>query len=132
MEGQRIRVDFDVSAFDIRYQYSRSTPAIILGIVNTKLKRAYLSVAMFNFAIEVKSSVLFAAVLVKGVPIGLPAVTEPLGVEVEVVASPPLSLDDCFAAFSARRFCFEEEGGMTRTSKHGLQSMPKKLSVSEF
>ena len=67
---------------------------------------------MFNFAIESKSSVLFAAVLVNGVPTGLPAVIEPLGVEVEVEASVPFSFDDCFAAFSARRFCFDDEGGI--------------------
>ena len=39
---------------------------------------------------------------------------EPVGVEVEVDASVslPLFLADCLAAFSARRFCFEEEGGI--------------------
>jgi hypothetical protein len=42
---------------------------------------------MFSFAIESKSSELFAAVLVSGVPIGLPAAVEPVGVDAEVDAS---------------------------------------------
>ena len=42
--------------------------------------------------------------------------TEPVGVEVEVVAVsvslPALLLIDCFAAFSASRFCFGADGAM--------------------
>lgn len=65
----------------------------------------------------VRSSLLVAAdMLVSGVLIVLPALlpfTEPFGVSVEpdVVAS-DLPLAACFAAFSARRFCFEAEGAM--------------------
>lgn len=66
--------------------------------------------AICNLAIDVRSSVLLAAdTLVSGVLIALP-VTDPAGVDAVVVA--PLSLADCFAAFSASRFCFEEEGAI--------------------
>lgn len=60
----------------------------------------------------VRSSALVAAdVLVKGVPAELPPLTEPFGVDVEVV-SPPLAFTDPLAAFSARRFCFDAEGAI--------------------
>ena len=69
----------------------------------------------------VRSSLLVAAdMLVSGVLIVLPALlpallpfTEPFGVSVDpdVVAS-DLPFAACFAAFSARRFCFDAEGGM--------------------
>lgn len=66
---------------------------------------------MFNLAIESRSSVLVAALLpLRGVLKALP-LTEPVGVEVEVDAS-PLIPADFFAAFSARRFCFDAEGAM--------------------
>ena len=57
---------------------------------------------------------------VSGVPAVLPFTDpEPVGVDVPVVvdASPaaaPLAFADCFAAFSARRFCFEAEGAIVR------------------
>jgi len=48
-----------------------------------------------------------------GVFAELPPKTEPAGVDVEVEASGvPFTFAACFAAFSARRFCFEVEGGM--------------------
>jgi len=67
---------------------------------------------MFNLAMEVKSSVLFAALmLVMGVLEVLPPLTEPAGVEVEVEVLPARPAF-FFAAFSARRFCFEAEGAI--------------------
>jgi len=70
----------------------------------------HLSVAICNFAIDVRSSVLLAAdTLVSGVLAALP-VTDPAGVDTDVVA--PLCLAACFAAFSASRFCFEVEGAI--------------------
>jgi len=46
---------------------------------------------------------------------------EPGGVDEEKEGSPALALTlaACFAAFSARRFCFDEEGGIAvgRTKK---------------
>lgn len=66
---------------------------------------------MFNFAIDVKSSLLLAAlILVSGVLMALPF-TESAGVEV-VDEVPPAIPAFFFAAFSARRFCFEAEGGI--------------------
>ena len=79
------------------------------------------SVAICSFAIALRSSWLVAAdVFVSGVPAVLPFTDpEPVGVDVPVVvnASPaaaPLAFADCFAAFSARRFCFEAEGAIVR------------------
>lgn len=68
--------------------------------------------ARFNLAIEVKSSWLVAALmLVSGVLTLLP-LTEPAGVDVDVDAVPLAPPDAFFAAFSARRFCLDAEGGM--------------------
>lgn len=62
---------------------------------------------------EVRSSVLFAAeTLVSGVLAALPK-ADPVGVEVDVAVS-LCCFAACFAAFSARRFCFDAEGGMSR------------------
>jgi hypothetical protein len=61
----------------------------------------------------VRSSVLVAAeVFVRGVPVVLPPLTDPLGVEDEVPTDFPLAFAEPFAAFSARRFCLDAEGGM--------------------
>lgn len=66
--------------------------------------------AICNFAIDVKSSVLLAAeTLVSGVLVVVP-VTDGVGVDPEVVV--PDCFTDCFAAFSASLFCFEAEGAM--------------------
>jgi hypothetical protein len=62
---------------------------------------------------DVKSSELLAALtLVSGVLVALPPLTESAGVDVdeELVPKPAFF----FAAFSARRFCFEAEGGMVQ------------------
>ena len=67
---------------------------------------------MFSFAMDVKSSWLLAALmLVSGVLVALP-LTESAGVDVdgELVPMPAFF----FAAFSARRFCFEAEGAMVQ------------------
>lgn len=56
-----------------------------------------------------------ADLLVSGVFTELPPLTEPDGVVVDVpvmLASPFLAFDDCFAAFSAKRFCFDAEGAI--------------------
>lgn len=55
---------------------------------------------------------LFAAeTLVSGVLAALPK-ADPVGVEADGVVS-PCCLDACFAAFSASRFCFDAEGGIS-------------------
>ena len=85
-----------------------------------KRQNTHRSVAICSFAIALRSSWLVAAdVFVSGVPAVLPLTDpEPVGVDVPVVvdASPPaaapLAFADCFAAFSARRFCFEAEGAI--------------------
>jgi hypothetical protein len=72
----------------------------------------------------VRSSVLVAAdVFVRGVPTELPPLTEPLGVDVDVPKDFPLALADPFAAFSAKRFCFDAEGGMVC----GRPAKPQKI-----
>lgn len=120
MEGQGIRIDLDVSTLWIRDQHSSSAPEdecedMSRSFHVIKYDRAYRLVAICNFAMDVRSSVLAAAdTLVRGVLVELPF-TEPFGVEVEVDASVPfavLPFVACFAAFSARRFCFDAEGGM--------------------
>lgn len=98
------------------------TPAVLLDkkeIVSVKtyhvirLEEKYLSVAIFSFAIDVRSSWLVAAdKLDKGVLTELPPFVEPGGVD-EVTDDSPglaLALAACFAAFSAKRFCFDVDG----------------------
>ena len=64
-------------------------------------------------AIDVRSSLLLAAlILVSGVLVALPPLTEPAGVEVDDEV-PPAMPAFFFAAFSARRFCFEAEGAIS-------------------
>ena len=79
----------------------------------------HLSVASCNLAMLVRSSWLVAAdMLVSGVLVALPLM-EPVGVDVLVDASvslPALFFADCFAAFSASRFCFDAEGAIVSTS----------------
>lgn len=77
------------------------------------MKKTHLSVARLSFAMDVRSSVLPALlfmplILVMGV---LAPVTDPAGVDVDVSTS-PFIVEFFFAAFSARRFCFEAEGGI--------------------
>jgi hypothetical protein len=61
--------------------------------------------------------------LVKGVLIELPPFAEPGGVEdvTDGSAGLMLALAACFAAFSARRFCFDADGGIAvvREEKSG-------------
>ena len=90
----------------------------ILPSRRTRHERTHRSVAIWSFAIALRSSWLVAAdVFVSGVPAVLPFTDpEPVGVDVPVVvdasAPPALTFADCFAAFSARRFCFEAEGAI--------------------
>ena len=70
---------------------------------------------MLSLAIDIRSSVLPALlfiplILVNGV---LAPFTEPVGVDVGGELSPPLGPPPAFflAAFSARRFCFDDERG---------------------
>lgn len=82
------------------------------AVQNGGATSADLSVAIWSFAIDVRSSWLVAAdMLVSGVLKVLPLV-DPAGVDVDVDASAPLAFAACFAAFSARRFCFEREGAI--------------------
>lgn len=76
-------------------------------------KNADLSVAICSFAIDVRSSWLVAADRLDiGVLMELPPFVEPGGVD-EVTEDPTvLDLAACLAAFSARRFCFDADGGM--------------------
>jgi hypothetical protein len=70
------------------------------------------SVAMVSLAIDVRSSVLLAVLmLVSGVLVALPPLTESAGVDVDGEDLPAI-VAFFFAAFSARRFCFEAEGGI--------------------
>ena len=64
---------------------------------------AHLSVAILSLAIESKLLELLAALLlVSGVLIALPPLTEPAGIDVEVDPSAPLTPADFLASFSAR------------------------------
>ena len=79
------------------------------------MKENYLCVAICSFAIDVRSSWLVAADrLVKGVLSELPPFVEPGGVSEVTDESTglALALAACFAAFSARRFCFDADGGI--------------------
>lgn len=70
--------------------------------------------AICSFAIDGRSSWLVAAdKLVNGVLSELPPFVEPGGVDEEIEGSAALlTLEACFAAFSARRFCFDAEGAI--------------------
>ena len=73
----------------------------------------YLSVANCSLAMAVRSSVEVAA---EPDPYGVAAKVDPGGLEVvEEVAPAVFAFAACFAAFSANLFCFDVEGGMTRT-----------------
>lgn len=86
----------------------------------------------------VRSSLLPAALtLVSGVffPFVLPPA---LVVPVPVVSDAPLALDACFAAFSARRFCFADDGGIVvggeekkeRPGRAGQRPAPLRLRLA--
>ena len=78
----------------------------------------------------VRSSWLVAALmLVSGVFTDEPPLTLSVGVLVDVDApAAPLPLADCFAAFSARRFCFDAEGGMVVVGRQAGQAAARKTS----
>ena len=87
-----------------------------------ELKKINLSVAICSFAIDVRSSWLVAAErLVMGVLSELPPFVEPGGVVEEIDGSRPVALAACFAAFSARRLCFDADGGMMVVKRKGSQ-----------
>jgi hypothetical protein len=84
------------------------------------VKKINLSVAICSFAIDVRSSWLVAAErLVKGVLSELPPFVEPGGVVEEIDGSRPVVLAACFAAFFARRLCFDVDGGMMVVKSKG-------------
>lgn len=89
--------------------------------MRAKTRITHRSVAIWSFAIELRSSWLVAAdVFVSGVFTDEPF-TEPEGVEVPVVVDAsvaPLPFADCFAAFSARRFCFDADGAIFAFTLH--------------
>ena len=118
MERQSIGINLDISTFDIRNQDTSGTsknPFCKKQIKrNPGLIKTYLSVAMLSLAMDIRSSELPALlfiplILVKGV---LAPLTEPVGVDVRGELSPS-GLPPAFflAAFSAKRFCFEDERG---------------------
>lgn len=96
-------------------------------VSDTSTPAALLSVAIWSFAIELRSSWLVAAeVFVSGVFTDEPF-TEPEGVEVPVVVDAsvaPLPFADCFAAFSARRFCFDAEGAIFADVRVSFVGLP--------
>ena len=114
MEGEGVRVDLNVPPLGVGDEDTGRAPAGFSARIAARTRRGtHLSVAIWSFAIEVRSSWLVAAdMLVRGVLTELPPLTEPVGVDVLVDASVPLFFADCFAAFSARRFCFDAEGAM--------------------
>ena len=139
MERERERVHLDVPPLRVRHQDARRAPTSpspqithpasphsrvsthILPSRGTRHERTHRSVAIWSFAIALRSSWLVAAdMLVSGVLVALP-LTEPVGVvpvgvDVLVEASvslPALFFADCFAAFSASRFCFDAEGAIS-------------------
>lgn len=76
-------------------------------------KNPDLSVAICSFAIDVRSSWLVAADRLDiGVLMELPPFVEPVGVDEVTEELILLDLAACLAAFSARRFCFDADGGM--------------------
>jgi hypothetical protein len=121
MERQRIGVDFDVTTFWVRYKYASSTsvrgkPLFVKSRSSHKILLPHLSVAIWSFAIEDKSSWLVAAErLVNGVFTELPFLE--LEAPAVLEASVPPTFAACFAAFSARRFCLEAEGIVARCRK---------------
>ena len=137
MERERERVHLDVPPLRVRHQHARRAPVFpspqitppasphshvsthILSPRRTGHERTHRSVAIWSFAIALRSSWLVAAdMLVSGVLVALPLM-EPVGVDVLVDASvslPALFFADCFAAFSASRFCFDAEGAIVATS----------------
>lgn len=76
--------------------------------------------AICNFAIDVKSSVLLAAETPVSGVLAVLSVTDGVGVDPDVV--PPDCFAACFAAFSANRFCLEVDGAMTDEFKMMLCS----------
>ena len=137
MERERERVHLDVPPLRVRHQHARRAPTSpspqitppasphsrvsthILPSRGARHERTHRSVAIWSFAIALRSSWLVAAdMLVSGVLVALPLM-EPVGVDVLVDASaslPALFFADCFAAFSASRFCFDAEGAIVATS----------------
>ncbi len=97
-----------------------STPVALLDkgdikghTIMYKINNADLSVAICSFAIDVRSSWLVAADrLDSGVLMELPPFVEPGGVDEVREEATVLALAACLAAFSARRFCFDADGGM--------------------
>jgi hypothetical protein len=84
---------------------------LLLALSSIK-QTTHRSVAMVSLAIDVKSSLLLAAlILVSGVLVALPPLTESAGVDVDGDVLPAIPAF-FFAAFSARRFCFEAEGAI--------------------
>lgn len=119
MERQSIRINLDISTFDIRNQDTSGTPKIHFVKKSQKprgiqVRQTYLSVAMLSLAIDMRSSELPALlfiplILVKGV---LAPLTEPAGVDAIGELSPLVPPALFLAAFSARRFCLEAETGI--------------------
>jgi hypothetical protein len=117
VEGQRVRVNFDITTLDIGDENTGGAPDRTFSVNTTDSPNdPDLSVANCNFAIALRSSFEAAAdALVSGV---LPPLTEPVGVDVDDEGSPAPAWTPAarFAAFSASLFCFDDEGGMRSLS----------------
>ena len=121
MEGECVLIYLDISTLGIGDQDTSGAPANCQSPLVSRVWRefAYLSVASLSFSIALRSSVLPAAdKLVRGVFTALPS-TDPVGVDVAVDEPPTFCLAACFAAFSARRFCFDADWGGISVSCKG-------------
>ena len=97
-----------------------------------RIYKAYLSVAICSFAIDVRSSWLVAADrLVSGVLMELPPFVEPGGVDEVTEEAMVLALAACLAAFSARRFCFDADCGGMVVRRETRRSIEKNEGDSE-
>lgn len=124
MKREGVLVDFNVSTLWIADEHANRAPTgRTKRVVNTVLMDAtpknatHLSVAKANFAIE--SSSVLAFLESRGVPM-LDAGVESTRVDVPSVVPPSFALAACFAAFSARRFCLDADGGIVKDRQRYL------------
>ena len=116
MEREGEGVDFDIAAFDVGDEDSSGAPGQRQACCQRPGPKGrtetHLSVAKLSLAMDMRSSWLTfllprALRLVRGVE--APPLVDSAGVEVPVALEPPAAF---LAAFSARRFCLDAEGGI--------------------
>ena len=113
MERKGVLINLDVTALWIGDQDASSTPVVVVRRRERKaVIDTHLSVAILSLAIDITSSRLAALLppalrLVRGVlpPFGESVIDDAVWSLAPVVAA-------FFAAFSASRFCFEEDGAI--------------------